>query len=67
VIRRAARAAASVIVIVGWVVSLIWLVLSVSQVAVGGVTLPTCQAPPVAALMTAPEFNRAILEEMTRC
>jgi hypothetical protein len=67
VIRRAARAAASVIIILGWVLSLLWLVLSVSQVAVGGITLPTCQAPPVAALMTAPEFNRAILEEVTRC
>lgn len=68
-IRRAARAVASVLVVIGWVVSLLWLTLSVSQIAVGGVNgLPTCQAPlPDVTMASALELNRAIVQEVTRC
>ena len=65
-IRRAARAVASVAVVLGWVLCLVWLTLSVSQIAVGRV-LPDCRVPPVAATMTVPELNRAILDSAARC
>jgi hypothetical protein len=68
VTRRFLRGVASVAVVLGWVLCLLWLSLSISQIAVGRVSLPTCAAtPPPAALMTAPELNRAILTAMTRC
>jgi hypothetical protein len=68
VTRRFLRAAASVAVVLGWVLCLLWLSLSISQIAVGRVSLPTCSAtPPPAALMTAPELNRAILKAITQC
>lgn len=66
-IRRAPRTAASVAVVLGWALCLVWLTLSVSQIAVGRVSPPDCRVPPIAATMTAPELNRAILDSVARC
>jgi hypothetical protein len=68
VIRDAVRAIASVAIIVGWFAALTWLALSVSQIAVGRVSLPNCVSdyPPKSSL-SAPELNRVLVREMTRC
>jgi hypothetical protein len=67
-IRRVARAIASIGIIIGWLIAGVWLALSVSQIAVGRVSLQSCTSNyPLAATLTAPEFYRVLNQEMARC
>jgi len=67
-IGKAARAVFSVGVIIGWFVALTWLALTVSQIAVGRVNLPSCiSSRPVTTELAVPEINRILTQEMTRC
>jgi hypothetical protein len=67
-IRKAARAVLSVGVIIGWFIALTWLALTVSQIAVGRVNLPSCASShPLTAGITGPELHRVLSQEMTRC
>ena len=57
----------SVVVITGWVLSLLWLAMSVAQIAVSRAAFPECATDHPTGPLPETEVHRVLSQEMTRC